>query len=56
MGNETITSIEPVEDELLYFSGNIYQPQNNYFHNNPWMYATFSIQVIGFLMNSYLVS
>jgi hypothetical protein len=56
MGNETNTSIEPVENELLYFSGNIYQPKNVYFHNNPWMYATFSIQGIGVLMNSYLVS
>ena len=56
MVNEVNTSTGRVDDELLYFSGNIYQPENEYFHYNLWMYATFSIQGVGVLMNSYLVS
>ena len=55
MINKSNTTFYLSEDELLYFNGHSYQPSNKFFHHNLWMYLTFLIQMIGVLMNSYLV-
>ena len=56
MNDNTNTSFFFRDDELLYFSGDIYKPNSTIFHDNIWMVLTFLIQGIGVLMNSYLVS
>ena len=44
------------KNELLYFSGSVFRPKNEYFENNAIMYGTFAMQGIGVVINSYLVS
>ena len=43
-------------NELLYFSGSVFRPKNEYFQNNAFMYGTFIMQGIGVVINGYLVS